>query len=354
VIAAVGRLVAVAVLATGPGAPQQQTVFRLADPRIGEASGIAAGRVSPGVFYVENDSGDTSRFFAVDRRTGATAATVTVTGARNLDWEDIEVAPDAAGVSSVWLADTGDNDAVRRSVQVYRVAEPRIDPASRDRSVRAAVAQRWRLRYPGGPTDAEALAVAPDATAYIVTKSIGSATVYRLPADPHGGRVQLLHRVARITFHPTGTRNAFGIVGQLLATAATISADGSLFVVRTYADAWIWRLGPAGLAAALRAPPTVVPLPRQPQGEGIAVAGNRLVVDSEGVHSTVSAVPLPRPDTSTGTPTPGPSTHPATNETAREPDSSGGHGTLRLLILVGLLVAGLGVLGTAVRMRRPE
>ena len=351
-IATIGRLAAVAMLATGQGA--QSTLFRFADPRIVEASGIAHGLVSPGVFYVENDSGDTNRFFAVDRRTGATAATITVTGARNVDWEDIAVAADAAGTPSVWLADIGDNDAVRRSVQVYRLAEPHIDAARHRRSIQVPVAQVWRLRYPGGPTDAEGLAVAPDGTAYIVTKTIASATVYRLPADPLGGQVQLLHRVGRIGLHPTGTGNPLGLAGQLLATAATISADGSLFVVRTYSDAWVWRLGSAGLAAALRAKPAVIALPRERQGEGVAVVGNRLVIDSEGRHYAVSAValpPLPRP---TGHPTPTTSAGRPTAEAHRGPSGTRGHGNLRMFVLIGLLVAGLGVLGAAVRVRRPR
>jgi hypothetical protein len=355
VIAAIGRLAAVALLTAGAAPPN--TLFRFADPRIVEASGIAHGLASPDVFYVENDSGDSNRFFAVDRRTGATAATVTVTGARNVDWEDIAVAPDAAGTPSVWLADIGDNDAVRRSVQVYRVAEPRIDSASRGRSIRVSVAQEWRLQYPGGPSDAEGLAVAPDGTAYIVTKSIGSATVYRLPADPHDGRVQVLRRVGGIGFHPTGTDNPLGVVGQMLATGATISTDGSLFVVRTYADAWVWRLGAAGLASALRGKPAVVALARQRQGEGVAVVGRRIVVDSEGAHTAVSAVPLPRLSTSTGTPTAGTSVDRTTGRTGEPrtgPSGSGGHGTIRLFVLVGLLVAGLGVLGAAVRVRRPR
>ena len=42
-----------------------QLLFRLADSRIGEASGLAAGVASPGVFYVVNDSGDRNRIFAV-------------------------------------------------------------------------------------------------------------------------------------------------------------------------------------------------------------------------------------------------------------------------------------------------
>ena len=69
------------------------------DPRITEASGIAIGIASPGVVYVQNDSGDSARFFALDTRTGKTLATYTVPGAANVDWEDLAVARDRRGVA---------------------------------------------------------------------------------------------------------------------------------------------------------------------------------------------------------------------------------------------------------------
>jgi hypothetical protein len=272
-------------------------LFRIADPRLTEASGLAAGQVSPGVFYVENDSGDVNRFFALDRRSGATAAVVTVSGARNVDWEDIAVGPDAGGTPSVWLADIGDNEAVRDEVDVYRVVEPRVRAAERDRPIRTPVRAVWRLRYPDGPVDAESLAVAPDGSAYIVTKWLGSSVVYRLPPHPDAGRVQLLRRVAAITFSPTGTGNPFGPAGQLLATSAAFARDGSTFAVRTYADAYVWRVGSGSLAAALRRAPIRIALPRQPQGEGLAIVGRQLVIDSEGRHSAAYAVPVPVPAT---------------------------------------------------------
>ena len=93
-------------------------VFRFADSRIDEASGIGVGIASPGVVYVQNDSGDTTRFFAVDASTGATLAVYSVPGAQNVDWEDLAVARDARGVPSVWLADIGDNDAARHRVKL--------------------------------------------------------------------------------------------------------------------------------------------------------------------------------------------------------------------------------------------
>jgi hypothetical protein len=289
-----------AVLGAGPSVSAATSVGRadtadavchLHDDRIDEASGIDRGIASPDVLYVQNDSGDTNRFFALDARTCATVATVTVPDARNVDWEDLAVAPDAAGTPSVWLADIGDNSANRSQITVYRVDEPRIRAS--DRAVRTDAPDVWRLRYPVGPTDAESLAVTPRGVGYIVTKSLlGASTVYRLPARPDPGRVQVLTRVGSIQFVPSSGGGPVELAEQAAATSAAISRDGTLFAVRTYTDAYLWRLTDGDVAAALRTSPTRIALPHQLQGEGIAFDAGRLLIDSEGRGSAVYSVPI--------------------------------------------------------------
>lgn len=210
-----------------------------ADPRIDEASGLAVGIRSPGVVYVQNDSGDSARFFAVDAGTGRTLAVCRVPGARNIDWEDLATARDARGVPSVWLGDIGDNDEVRTSITVYRVDEPAVigsaGSAGELDTVRPDV---WRLRYPDGPHNAEALFIdALSARGYLVTKSLfGRSEVFELPPAPGATTVQVLSRAGSIDFNFTGTPGGPNLVGQLTATGASMSADGSRLVVRTYTD----------------------------------------------------------------------------------------------------------------------
>jgi hypothetical protein len=93
--------------------------------------------------------------------------------------------------------------------------------------------------------------------------------------------------------------------------------------VRTYADAWLWPIGAGGVPAALTATPTHVALPRQPQGEGIAFDGRRLLVDSEGVGTAVYSVSLPVAATGPS-PTPSPSSpsSPAAATASPSPSSS--------------------------------
>ncbi len=294
-VAAIG---AGAVLASGVAPPS--ALFHIADPRIDEASGIAVGIASPGTVYVQNDSGDSARFFALDAHTGKTLAAYDVPGATNVDWEDIAVARDRRGVPSVWLADIGDNDSRRSEIRVYRVDEPRAGATTT-----TAAPEVWRLRYPGGPVDAESLAVAPGGAAFVLTKSIFGATdVYAVPSRSDPGRVQVLRRIGEIDFHPTGTPGGPNLVGQVTATGAALSRDGSLLAVRTYTDAYVWRVSDGDVARAVKARPARVALPRQPQGEGITVDGKRLLVDSEQAGSAVYAVALPLPPIRSGTPRP--------------------------------------------------
>lgn len=321
-------------------------VFRIHDPRIGEASGIAPGIASPGVVYVHNDSGDSARFFALDARSGTTLATYTVPGATNVDWEDIAVARDRRGVPSVWIADTGDNQAQRPEVRLYRVDEPHVRAGVDEPTGRPDV---WRLRYPDGPIDAEALAVAPGGAAYLVTKALlGGSSVYAVPPRPAAG-VQTLRPVGRIQFHFTGTSGGPNRIGQLTATGASMTA--SVLAVRTYTDAYLWRLSGGDLAAALRHDPVRVPLPAQPQGEGIALDGSRLLIDSEGGDGAVYAVPLPRlpaPRSLAPRPSGTSPAAPATPSRATAPTARHSDGPRYALIGgIGALVLAIGVVALA-------
>ncbi|MGH8961135.1 MAG: hypothetical protein ACRDWT_08000 [Jatrophihabitantaceae bacterium] len=289
-------MVAVGLLAVSTaavGAPSEPSpLFHLGDHRLDEISGIAVGIASPDVVYVQNDSGDSARFFALDRRTGTLLATYHVPGARNVDWEDIAVAPDARGTPSVWLADIGDNAATRNRIEIYRVDEPRVSRSDRDVELTSAPPQTWQLRYPDGAHDAESLAVSPSGVPYVFTKSIlGDTEVFAAPASPQA--TDTLHKVGTIRLTFTGTPGPFAPVGQLMATGADLSRDGGRLVVRTYTDAYLWTVTGGDLARALEARPQRIPLPRQPQGEGICFDGSRLLIDSEVVGSAVYAVPLP-------------------------------------------------------------
>ena len=345
-------LVAGAPSAAGAAAAPR-VLFHLSDPRLKEASGIGLGIRSPGVMYVQNDSGDSARFFALDATTGRVLAVCNVPHATNVDWEDLAVAKDSHGVPSVWLGDIGDNDSNRSEIDIYRVDEPSVSRTADGSDVTTAAPQEWRLRYPTGPSNAESLAVAPGGAAYIVTKVFdGQSRVYAVPPTPDPSKVRTLTQIGIISFSLTGSPDPFAPVGELTATGAALSRDGSMLAVRTYSDAYVWRVSRGGVAAAVRAAPTHIVLPEQPQGEGVTFDGTSLLTDSEKVGSAVYVVPLPvaltRPAPVVA---PRSTPQPSLSASAAAPAKRSvlGSTPLRLVYLAGALAA---LAGIAVRARR--
>src|SRR2546427_1152391 len=60
--------------------------------RLTESSGVVASRAHPGILWTHNDSGDGPYLYATDLH-GTDRGVVKVTGARNVDWEDIARGP---------------------------------------------------------------------------------------------------------------------------------------------------------------------------------------------------------------------------------------------------------------------
>jgi hypothetical protein len=373
-------MAAVTVAPAPVAAAASSTVVTLRDPRLVEVSGIARGLHSPGVFYVQNDSGDSARLFAVDAHTGRVRAVYQVPGATNVDWEDIAVAPDAAGVPSIWIGDIGDNNADRAEVRVYRVDEPRVAMDRYDVHARTDRPDIWRLRYPNGAANAESLAVSPDGRAYIFTKSdSGDSVCYEVPAHPDPANVQVLRPIGTVRIRAR-TSSFIPADLQQLATGAAISPSGTVLALRTYTDAFLWRVDHGDVAQALRTAPRRLSLPLQPQGEGIGFDAESLVVDSEGHSSQVLAVALPpefrphdatpsatgirtsggassRPDSSTGAGTQSQTPPPASGSAAPAPSDNHIDLGLGWRIVIAVVSIGLGCLllarMIARRRRRP-
>src|SRR5687768_1659587 len=96
------------------GAPDVVQTGKIDDPRITESSGVVASRQHPKVLWTHNDGGKKETLFAITRE-GKTLAEFRIAGAKLEDWEDIAI--DNEG--HLYLADTGDNGAKRKSIAVY-------------------------------------------------------------------------------------------------------------------------------------------------------------------------------------------------------------------------------------------
>jgi hypothetical protein len=229
---------------------------RVADPSANELSGLVRSRSQPGLLWSHDDSGAGPVLFGL-RTDGRVAARPTVTGAQAVDWEDIAAGPAPDGMPLLYIGDIGDNASRRPSIDVYRVAEPRVGAAA------TAPAARLRWRYPDGAHDAEALLVDPlRGELVIVTKALGAARAYRGSARLRGGSQAMLRRGPAIALS--------------LATAGDVSADGRIVVLRGYDRLAVWvRRGREPLTTTLGRAPCLSPTSLADEGQGEAIALDR-------------------------------------------------------------------------------
>jgi hypothetical protein len=221
-----------------------------------ESSGVVVSLARPGVLWTHNDSGWDAVLFAV-RSTGALLGEVEVQGAGNRDWEDIAFGPCPAG-ECLYIGDIGDNAAVHDEIAVYRVPEPAPGDA------RSAPAERFPMRYPEGPRDAEALFVLPDGQLFVVTKGRASpVTLYRYPPPLREGETVMLERVVDLA---PGPQELFDQV-----TGADATRDGAWVAIRTYQGIRVYDA--SSLVAGDTVPALRLDLGNlgEAQGEGIAM-----------------------------------------------------------------------------------
>ena len=249
----------------------------ISDPRLAELSGLV---VVGETMLAVADGGDELTVLVLDESCAVTD--VRTAPVDPYDPEDLALSVDG----TIWVADTGDNAGDRPTVALHALRT--------DGSV-----SLYRLSYPDGPHDAEALLLAPDGTPYLVTKEVlGASTVYRPAAALVDGGTVALERVATVNVTLTGTPGGpVGRAGQLLVTGGAVSGDGRLMALRTYTDAYLWPLAGSDVPAALEQEPIRIPLPHSPQGEAISFGtDNRgVVIASEGSPSDVVIVPTEEP-----------------------------------------------------------
>jgi hypothetical protein len=303
-----------------PASPERQSLFAYDDPRITESSGLAVSTRHDGVVYTHNDSGGRPALYAVGPD-GVTRAVLTLRGAAARDWEALATGRDG----TLWVGDIGDNGGWWREIRVYRVHEPAV---LRDAEVGWA---RYRLRYADGARNAEALLVDPrTGRLYVVSKQDSGAGIYAAPSQLRTDGVNLLRRIAD---------------APAQVTDGAFLPDGEHVVLRGYFSATVldrrWRTV------------TSLALPLQQQGESLAATrdGTAILAGSEGRHTEVWRVPLPRalafrsvaPATRDTTGTPASST---------PPPSAAAQRPIRTTTLVGVLSGLVLLAGLVIRNRR--
>lgn len=261
---------------------EQPTAVAILSDDLAEASGISRDPRRDDVFWLHNDSGNEALLYAVDTA-GRTLGSVPVVAASAEDLEDVSLS-ECDGAWCLYLADIGDNMAVRQDLYIHRLPLPDI-PAAGSGSTRGAPVSpldTYWIRYPEGPRDAEALVVdAARDELLIVTK--GRQDIVELYAADLTDLAALdgpylMTRIGRLAV-PIGEGS------QQLITAADLSPDGSRLAVRSYASLYLFEWRGSAAFDTLAAPESASLVAAfEPQGEGLTFTsdGRTLYLASEG------------------------------------------------------------------------
>lgn len=242
-----------------PGAPKK--LFSINDSRVDESSGLAKSAKYDSIWWTVNDSGDTARVFGVDAK-----GKVRVQLKFKAPVRDVE----AVGVDrdgTIYIADIGDNNRTRKTIEVYTIPEPA--QLEDEENVKF---HRYDFEYPDGAHDAETLLIEPETKRlYFVTKvKTKPGAIY---AAPEKSSREGTNELTKLGDAPA---SSFGV------TDGTFMPDGKTVVLRTYMDVATVAWGDT---------PTLVARADTPmaQGESVAVGptGTDILVGSEGKNSPV-------------------------------------------------------------------
>lgn len=241
--------------------PQQ--IGEIESSVLDEASGLVQSRSNPFYFWSHNDSGGDPTLYLLSQD-GADSGRYELSGAANIDWEDMAIGPGPTdGVNYLFAGDIGDNNAVRSSLTIYRVAEPDVSqngsvnlPADATLSNVEAI----RYVYEDGARDAEALFVDPSTKdIYIISKREPSVILYRLPYPQSTTEQNIAERVMVLPF--------------TFITAADISPSGNEILIKNYQNVYLWqKTGGQTIQQLLATAPSRLNYTPEPQGEAIAWA----------------------------------------------------------------------------------
>ncbi len=261
---------------------------KLEAPDLKEASGIAASKCQPDVFWTHNDSGDEPFLYAIDS-TGKHLGVWKVEGASNRDWEDI-AAVKSDGKCFVLLGEIGDNEHRYERIAVYRVEEPELTAAGVSSSAKnpltGAKADVAYINYPNEKHDAEALLAHPTSgEIYLLTKS------NRMPSEIYKfkprfeGETQTLEKVGEIAVPaiPNGS-----------VTGGDISTDGRRVVLCDYFAGYELILpdGAASFDEIWKQRPARIDLGKRELGEAVAYSadGSFVIAVSEKRYTPVNTL----------------------------------------------------------------
>lgn len=267
-----------------------KVVGRIANPDITEASGIAASKCQPNVFWTHNDSGDDAFIFAINSA-GDDLGTWRVARATNDDWEDIATFKDSTGSCFIYIGEIGNNSQKRDTRTVYRIREPNVSDASIGTTRRDALltdpADALNYTSEDIKMDAEALMVHPvTGEIYVLTKSREKPSyVFKIRPTFGTAEIQQAVKIAEVKVPSV----PFGLI-----TGGDISGDGRRVILCDYADGYELTLpeGDSNFDDVWRQPPVEIDLGNRDTGEAVAYGtdNSTIYATTEGKNAPIIEV----------------------------------------------------------------
>lgn len=262
----------------------------LRDREMDEISGIAASSINKNIYYIHNDSGDTSRFFAINP-SGELKSTIYFKGDADDqkgvdDCEDIAVGPGpVTGKSYVYLGDIGDNASQRKMIAIFRMEEK---PSWANAGITHSPVTSLHMRYPDGPKDAETLMVDPiEKLIYVVSKRHDTVGVYTTPLNFRAKDTVTMTLRCKLFFP--------GVKPFKWITAGDISKDGQQILLKSYTKVYYWkRKDNEPVWQAMKRAPKELTYKMERQGEAIGFTPDAkgYYTTSEGVYQPIYYYPL--------------------------------------------------------------
>lgn len=274
--------------------PEYAGVFT--DPELSEVSGLAASRSHAGIYWAQNDGGNGARLLAI-KSDGSRVASVTIAGAENTDWEDLD-SFELNGKNYLLIADTGDNGGIRKTLALYVVEEPK---QLRDGDT---LRPAWAItfRWPDGARDCEAAAVDPvNGEVLLISKKRVPPELFKVPLKPLPGvqTAELVTTLSAIEQPSASELERNPVYGRYRSqiSGADLSPNGRVLAVLNYHSIHLYVRDPGqSWADAFRRRPGQLDFPWLPQAEGIAFSpdGRSLLIGSEQRLSPLLLYRVPR------------------------------------------------------------
>ena len=267
-------------------------IGRLEDPGIREASGLARSQRAANVLWTLNDNGADEWLHAISPR-GKRLGEFDLRKAKNVDWEDL-ASFTLDGKPYLLVADIGDNDAKHKTRTLYFVKEPAAKKKDSEKL-------DWRIdfRYPGGPRDAESVAVDIDKQrVLLLSKRDIPPVLYELPLRVETTDIITAKPLGAITSLPRPSRQDVEFAPKTKdwywqPVGMDISADNQAAVILTYRAVYYYERAPGqDWFDALNTKPRRVSIGNFQNAEAIAFGDDRrtIVVTGENRNSPLLAI----------------------------------------------------------------